>query len=77
VKRGDLLRHPRQHGCHLKQEGRSHSLLPNYPVDRTGARVARSGRSPVRYAAIINRASTGETLSRSNSLEEGSDGTRS
>jgi mRNA interferase HicA len=26
VKRGDLLRHLRQHGCHLKREKRSHSL---------------------------------------------------
>jgi hypothetical protein len=25
--------------------------LPNYPVERTGARAARSGRSPVRSAA--------------------------
>jgi mRNA interferase HicA len=29
VKRGDLLRHLRQHGCHLKREGRSHSLWTN------------------------------------------------
>ena len=26
MKRGDLLRHLRKHGCHLKREGRSHSL---------------------------------------------------
>ena len=26
MKRGDLLRHLRRHGCHLKREGRSHSL---------------------------------------------------
>jgi mRNA interferase HicA len=34
VKRGDLLRHLRKHGCHLKREGRSYSLWTN-PV--TGA----------------------------------------
>jgi mRNA interferase HicA len=34
VKRGDLLRHLRQHGCHLKREGGSHSLWTN---PRTGA----------------------------------------
>ena len=27
MKRGDLLHHVRKHGCHLKREGRSHSLL--------------------------------------------------
>ena len=26
MKRGDLLRHLRKHGCYLKREGRSHSL---------------------------------------------------
>ena len=34
MKRGDLLRHLRKHGRHLKREGRSHSLWTN-PV--TGA----------------------------------------
>jgi mRNA interferase HicA len=29
VKRGDLLRHLRTHGCHLKREGRLHSLWTN------------------------------------------------
>jgi mRNA interferase HicA len=29
VKRGALLRHLRYHGCHLKREGRSHSLWCN------------------------------------------------
>jgi len=29
VKTGDLLRHLRRHGCHLKREGRSHSLWMN------------------------------------------------
>jgi mRNA interferase HicA len=29
VKRGDLLRHLRRHGCYLKREGGSHSLWCN------------------------------------------------
>jgi len=29
VKRGDLLRHLRRHGCYLKREGTSHSLWCN------------------------------------------------
>ena len=29
MKRGDLLRHLRLYGCHLKREGRSHSLCTN------------------------------------------------
>ena len=29
MNRGDLLRHLRKHGCHLKREGRSHSLWTN------------------------------------------------
>jgi hypothetical protein len=29
VKRGDLLRHLRRHGCYLKREGASHSLWSN------------------------------------------------
>jgi len=29
VKRGDLLRHLRRYGCHLKREGASHSLWTN------------------------------------------------
>jgi hypothetical protein len=29
VKRGDLLRHLRRHGCGLKREGASHSLWTN------------------------------------------------
>jgi mRNA interferase HicA len=37
VKRGDLLRHLRQHGCYLKREGSSHSLWCN---PGTGAVVA-------------------------------------
>jgi predicted RNA binding protein YcfA (HicA-like mRNA interferase family) len=33
MKRGDLLRHLRRHGCYLKREGGSHSLWTN---PRTG-----------------------------------------
>jgi mRNA interferase HicA len=29
MKRTALLRHLRRHGCHLKREGRSHSLWTN------------------------------------------------
>ena len=29
MKRSALLRHLRKHGCHLKREGRSHSLWTN------------------------------------------------
>jgi mRNA interferase HicA len=29
MKRTALLRHLRKHGCHLKREGRSHSLWSN------------------------------------------------
>ena len=62
MKRGDLLRHLRQHGCHLKREGRSHSLWTNPSTgaleavprhtERAGARAARSGRSPVRSRTL-------------------------
>ena len=34
MKRGDLLRHLRRHGCYLKREGASHSLWCN---PKTGA----------------------------------------
>jgi mRNA interferase HicA len=37
VKRGDLLRHLRQHGCHLKREGASHSLWCNPSTGHTEA----------------------------------------
>ncbi|MCY4530381.1 MAG: type II toxin-antitoxin system HicA family toxin [Chloroflexi bacterium] len=29
MKRGDLVRHLRRHGCYLKREGRAHSLWWN------------------------------------------------
>jgi len=44
VKRGDLLRHLRRHGCHLKREGKSHSLWAN-PM--TGAVEAVPRRSEI------------------------------
>jgi len=47
VKRGDLLRHLRQYGCHLKREGRAHSLWTN---PTTGAIEA-----VPRHAEISNR----------------------
>ena len=34
MKRGDLLRHLRRHGCYLKREGANHSLWCN---PKTGA----------------------------------------
>jgi predicted RNA binding protein YcfA (HicA-like mRNA interferase family) len=37
VKRGDLLRHLRQHGCYLKREGASHSLWANPQTGHTEA----------------------------------------
>lgn len=47
MKRGDLLRLLRQYGCHLKREGRSHSLWTN---PTTGAIEA-----VPRHAEISNR----------------------
>jgi hypothetical protein len=37
VKRGDLLRHLRQHGCYLKREGANHSLWTNPQTGHTEA----------------------------------------
>jgi hypothetical protein len=37
VKRGDLLRHLRQHGCYLKREGASHSLWTSPQTGHTEA----------------------------------------
>jgi len=34
VKRGDLLRHLRKHGCHLKREGRARVALVRLPSGR-------------------------------------------
>ncbi|HED04361.1 MAG TPA: type II toxin-antitoxin system HicA family toxin [Candidatus Fraserbacteria bacterium] len=47
MKRGDLLRHLRRHGCYLKHEGRSHSLWCN---PTTGAAEA-----VPRHTEIANR----------------------
>ena len=46
MKRGDLLRHLRRHGCYLKREGASHSLWCN---PRTGAVEA-----VPRHSAVAN-----------------------
>lgn len=40
MKRTSLLRHLRRHGCHLKREGRSHSLWTN-PVNGSVEAVPR------------------------------------
>jgi len=37
LKRGDLLRHLRTHGCFLKREGASHSLWVNPSTGRVEA----------------------------------------
>ncbi len=34
MKRQDLVRHPRQHGCELLREGRSHSVWQNSAINR-------------------------------------------
>jgi mRNA interferase HicA len=54
VKRGDLLRHLRRHGCNLKREGGSHSLWAN---PRTGAveAVPRHSEIPDKLAQKICR----------------------
>ncbi|HAZ31022.1 TPA: addiction module toxin, HicA family [Candidatus Acetothermia bacterium] len=54
MKRGALLRHLRQHGCHLKREGRSHSLWTN---PRTGEfeAVPRHSEIPDRLALKVCR----------------------
>ena len=35
MKQRALLKHPRRHGCHLKREGRSHSLWTNPQTGET------------------------------------------
>ena len=37
MKRNALLKHLRKHGCHLKREGRSHSLWTNPQTGETEA----------------------------------------
>jgi hypothetical protein len=54
VKRGDLLRHLRKHGCHLKREGRSHSLWIN-PVTGAVEAVPRHTEIPDTVARKICR----------------------
>jgi len=52
VKRGDLLRHLRKHGCHLKREGRSHSLWTN---PATGALEAIPRHAPLTTDVVIKK----------------------
>ena len=52
MKRGDLLRHLRKHGCHMKREGRSHSLWTNPAT--TGAFLCRG-----RPVSLANKPGTG------------------
>jgi len=54
VKRGALLRHLRKHGCHLKREGRAHSLWTN-PTTGAVEAVPRHGEIPDVLARKICR----------------------
>ncbi len=57
MKRGDLLRHLRRHGCHLKREGGAHSLWTN-PVTGAVEAVPRHTEISNRLADKICRALT-------------------
>ncbi|MDP2936921.1 MAG: type II toxin-antitoxin system HicA family toxin [Dehalococcoidia bacterium] len=54
MKRSELLRHLRRHGCYLKREGHSHSLWTN---PRTGAieAIPRHTETPNKLARKICR----------------------
>lgn len=54
MKRGDLLRHLRFHGCILKREGRSHSLWMN-PLTGAVQAVPRHTEIPNALARSICR----------------------
>ena len=54
MKRNELLRHLRQHGCYLKREGSSHSLWASPNTGRIEA-VLRHAESPDRLALKICR----------------------
>ena len=54
MKRESLLRHLRQHGCHLKREGGSHSLWTNPNTGQTET-VPRHLEIPDRLARKICR----------------------
>ncbi|MCU0669406.1 MAG: type II toxin-antitoxin system HicA family toxin [Myxococcota bacterium] len=54
MNRGALLRHLRRHGCHLKREGRSHSLWSN-PATGAVEAVPRHAEIPNRLAQKICR----------------------
>ena len=65
MKRGDLLRHLRRHGCYLKREGRSHSLWTN---PTTGA--SRLCRATTRYRMPLRvRSAVGSLYLKSRSDE--------
>lgn len=54
MKRGDLLRHLRRYGCHLKREGGAHSLWTN-PSTGVVEAIPRHVEIPNRLAAKIFR----------------------
>jgi hypothetical protein len=54
VKAGDLLRHLRRYGCHLKREGKAHSLWCN-PATGAVEAVPRHHEIPNRLANKICR----------------------
>ena len=54
MKRSGLLRHLRRHGCHLKREGRSHSLWCN-PKTGVVETIPRHTEIPNRLARKICR----------------------
>ena len=56
MKRGDLLRHLRKHGCHLKREGRSHSLWTNPATGALEAIPRHTEISDIRGAQDLSRA---------------------
>ncbi|MDI9383419.1 MAG: type II toxin-antitoxin system HicA family toxin [Verrucomicrobiota bacterium] len=55
MKRNELLRHLRRHGCYLKREGGAHSLWTNPNTGRIEA-VLRHVEIPDRLADKIRRA---------------------
>jgi len=61
LKRGDLLRHLRKHGCHLKREGRSHSLWTN-PTTGALEAIPRHTEISDRLARSLSVRRHGETV---------------
>ena len=54
MKRGDLLRHLRRHGCFLKREGAAHSLWAS-PTNGKGEAIPRHTEVPNNLAQKICR----------------------